>query len=64
MIESGNKKRVYPCWGETMKKNKAVLTYFIKDDQVDLNQYLTYLFQQFKMSSQGRLKKCKIKKIN
>lgn len=47
-----------------MKKNKAVLTYFIKDDQVDLNQYLTYLFQQFKMSSQGRLKECKIKKVN
>ncbi|MCQ6277569.1 hypothetical protein JMM81_22195 [Bacillus sp. V3B] len=47
-----------------MKKNKATLTHFIKDDQVDLNQYLMYMFQQFKKGGQKRFKECRIKRTN
>lgn len=47
-----------------MKKKKAVLTHFIKDDQVDLNQYLTYLFKQFNMGNRrNQFKEYKSKKV-
>lgn len=46
-----------------MKKSKVVLTRFIKDDQVDLNQYLMYLFKQFNLASQNQSKECAVKRI-
>lgn len=47
-----------------MRKSKAVLKHFIKDDQFDLNQYLKYLMKQMNPRSQSQFKECKSKKIN
>lgn len=47
-----------------MKKSKAVIKHFIKDDQFDLNQYLKFLIKQMSPHSQKQYKEYNTKKIN
>ncbi|WP_191090758.1 hypothetical protein [Niallia endozanthoxylica] len=47
-----------------MKKSKAVIKHFIKDDQFDLNQYLKFLIEQMNPRSQKQYKEYNTKKIN